>query len=144
MSSLYALNNVHMFSVAPNATITGLQLAPEWVNVTWALFAGDVISLQLRHTSVASMDVIIPVSSWTVLKDNIKPDQNNVFVNDTTFDVSIHNLFIMVSFEDEHLEAENHFTGVQPTSVIEPIHSSSGKNTFCTIINFRSLCILHF
>ena len=73
-----------MFSVAPNATITGVELAPEWLTVTWALFAGDVICLQLRHTSVASMDVIIPVSSWTVLKDNIQPDQNNVFVNDTT------------------------------------------------------------
>ena len=130
------------FPVTPNATITGLELISEWVNVSWALFAGDVISLQLRHTHTTSLDIILPVSNWTVLTDNIKPDQTNVFVNDTTFDVSIHNLFIMVSFEDQHLEAENQYTGIQPISVIEPIHFSSGKNTFCTIIRYRSLCIL--
>ena len=107
-----------------------------FVNLTWILFQGHVTSLQLRHTSSPSSEVLNDDPSlWTVLKEDIRATDTHVY-QEHQFSTTVYNRFAVVSFEDDVLQDIGQFTGVSFDTTIDP-EASVGRERImhCSVLH---------
>ena len=131
--------NIYIYIATPIVSITWIELHEDMVVLSWEHFDGYILGVRLGHRyTMASFpdpgnhqrnDSEQP-TGWNIIRDNIGPEESNLFVRNVAFSLHMYNAFALFPFEDEYLKSSWDLYGQSDEIIIGPLPSGKYVVTF--------------